>query len=543
MAEIRADRDRFVAFAFAAADLLIELDARRRIVFATGAAQSLIGMSAAKLSGRHFIDLFPAADRGFASRLLDGLVEAERIEPVAIPLARVDGGQTRVWLGGCRFGGADSNYFLSVSHLSMPPSAGAEDARNPETRLLDAVALPDVLKRVSEASGSELPVALTMLHLDGLDTLQQRLSDQRRAELMGEIGAVLRLSSAGGDAAAQISDSDFALVQRPGMDPDAIQAELASITAAAAPNRRPLAMRTAQVAINAANLNDENAAQALAYCVKKFSQSDGKDFSLTSLEQALAGMVDQTLERVAKLRSTVNSGDFSLVFQPIVNLETSGVHHFEVLSRFAPGESPYEFILFSEEVGMAAELDLAVCEKVLRLMAGSPAAAPVAVNLSGKSMTSLPFMSRLARLLADARIDRKKLMFEITESSAIDNLDQADGFLQSLRKLGHRICLDDFGAGFGAYTYLRRFAIDYVKLDGPFLKSGMSNMRDSALLRSITSVCAELGAETIGEMIETREEAYAAAGLGVTHGQGYYFGRPLTSAALPAMPTLGTTPF
>ena len=543
MAEIRADRDRFVAFAFAAADLLIELDAKRRIVFATGAAQSLIGLSAAKLSGRAFLDLFPAPERGFATRVLDGLAEAERIEPVSIPLARADGGMTRVWLGGCRFGGSGSNYYLAVSHLTIPLSPEAEDARNPQTRLLDAGALPDVLKRASDAAGGEAPVALTMLHLDGLDALQQRLTGERRAELMGEIGAVLRLSSAGGDAAAQISGTDFALVQRPGLDADAIQAELASITAAAAPNRRPLAMRTAQVAINAVDLDDESAAQALAYCVRKFSQSDGQDFSLASLEQALAGMVDQTLDRVAKLRTTVTSGDFSLVFQPIVSLETGGVHHFEVLSRFAPGESPYEFILFSEEVGMAAELDLAVCEKVLTLMTGSPGAAPIAVNLSGKSLASLPFMSRLARLLTDARIDRKKLMFEITESGAIDNLDQANGFLQNLRKLGHRICLDDFGAGFGAYTYLRRFEIDYVKLDGPFLKSGMSNPRDSALLRSIATVCAELGAETIGEMIETREEAYAAAGLGVTHGQGYYFGRPVASPTLPPMPARGATGF
>ncbi|HEV2677230.1 MAG TPA: EAL domain-containing protein [Aliidongia sp.] len=542
MAEIRADRDRFVAFAFAAADLLIELDAKRRIVFATGAAQSLIGLAAAKLAGRHFMDLFPPSDQGFAGRVLDGLTEAERIEPVAIPLARPDGGTTRVWLGGCRFGGEGSNYFLAISHLITPLSDAVEEARDPETRLLDAEALPDVLKRVSQSTGDG-PVSLTMLHLDGLEGLQQRLTEQRRSELMGEIGAVLRLSSTGGDAAAQISDSGFALVPRPGLDSGAIEAELASITAAAAPNRRPLAVRSAQVVIEAADLEDKNAAQALAYCVKKFSQSDGRDFSLASLEEALAGMVDETLDRVAQMRSTVSSGDFSLVFQPIVDLESGGVHHFEVLSRFAPGESPYEFIVFSEEVGMAAELDLAVCEKVVKLMTGSPAAAPIAVNLSGKSMASLPFMTRLARLLADAPIDRTKLMFEITESSAIDNLDQADTFLQSLRALGHRICLDDFGAGFGAYTYLRRFEIDYVKLDGPFLKNGMNNMRDRSLLRSIATVCEELGAKTIGEMIETREEAYAAAGLGVNFGQGYYFGRPLTSPTLPPMPTPGAMAF
>jgi EAL domain-containing protein (putative c-di-GMP-specific phosphodiesterase class I)/GGDEF domain-containing protein len=538
MAEIRADRDRFVAFAFAAADLLIELDAKRRIVFATGAAQSLIGIAAAKLTGRHFLDLFPSGDRGFATRVLDGLTEAERIEPVALALARPDGGATRVWLGGCRFGGNQSNYFLAISHLISPLSAEIEEGRDPESRLLDGNALPDVLKRVSQSTGDQ-PVALTMLHLDGLSALQQRLGDQRRSELMSEIGAVLRLSSTGGDAAAQISDQQFALVQRPGVDSDTIEAELATITAAASPNRRPLAMRSAQVVVEAADLDDKNAAQALAYCVRKFSESDGRDFSLASLEEALAGMVDETLDRVAQMRATVSSGDFSLVFQPIVDLESGEVHHYEVLSRFAPGESPYDYILFSEEVGMAAELDLAVCEKVVRLMAGTPSAAPVAVNLSGKSMTSAPFMTRLTRLLADARVDRTKLMFEITESSAIDNLDQADVFLQRLRALGHRICLDDFGAGFAAYTYLRRFEIDFVKLDGPFLKNGMSNMRDRSLLRSIAAVCAELGARTIGEMIETREEAYAAAGLGVNFGQGYFFGRPLTSAAMPPQPLPG----
>jgi EAL domain-containing protein (putative c-di-GMP-specific phosphodiesterase class I)/GGDEF domain-containing protein len=535
MAEIRADRDRFVAFAFAAADLLIELDAKRRIVFATGAAQSLIGVAASKLGGRHFLDLFPPADQGFATRVLDGLTESERIEPAALALARPDGGTTRVWLGGCRFGGNESNYFLALSHLVAPLPSDVEDGRDPQTRLLDAAALPDVLKRVSQSTGDQ-PVSLTMLHLDGLTALQQRLGEQRRNELMSEIGAVLRLSSTGGDAAAQISDQEFALVQRPGVDSEAIEAELATITAAASPSRRPLAMRSAQVVVDAADLADKNAAQALAYCVKKFSQSDGRDFSLASLEEALAGMVDETLDRVAEMRATVSSGDFSLVFQPIVDLESGCVHHFEVLSRFTPGESPYDYIVFSEEVGMAAELDLAVCEKVVRLMAGAPTAAPVAVNLSGKSMASLPFMTRLTRLLADARIDRTKLMFEITESSAIDNLDQADAFLQGLRTLGHRICLDDFGAGFGAYTYLRRFEIDFVKLDGPFLKNGMNNMRDRALLRSIAAVCGELGARTIGEMIETREEAYAAAGLGVNFGQGYFFGRPLTSPTLPPRP-------
>ncbi|GGF51313.1 diguanylate phosphodiesterase [Aliidongia dinghuensis] len=542
MAEIRADRDRFVAFAFAAADLLIELDANRRIVFATGAAQTLIGVAASALVGRPFVGLFPPADQSFAARVLDGLAQTERIEPIVIPLARPDGGATRVSLGGCRFGGATSHYYLSLSHLVAPFSAEIEEGRDPQTRLLDAEALPDVLKRVSQATG-DASVSLTMLHLEGLSALQQRLSEERRNELMGEIGAVLRLSSSGGDAATQISDSEFALVQRPGLDSGAIEAELASITAAASPNRRPLSVRSAQVVVEAADLADKNAAQALAYCVKKFSESDGRDFSLASLEDALAGMVDETLDRVAQMRTTVSSGDFSLVFQPIVDLESGEVHHFEVLSRFAPGESPYEFIVFSEEVGMAAELDLAVCEKVVRLMASTPMAAPVAINLSGKSMANQAFMTRLIRLLADAQINRSKLLFEITESGAIDDFDQADAFLQHLRGLGHRICLDDFGAGFGAYTYLRRFAIDFVKLDGLFLKDGMNNMRDQSLLRSIAAVCAELGAQTIGEMIETREEAYAAAGLGVDFGQGYFFGRPLTSPTLPPLPPPGSAAF
>jgi EAL domain-containing protein (putative c-di-GMP-specific phosphodiesterase class I) len=254
------------------------------------------------------------------------------------------------------------------------------------------------------------------------------------------------------------------------------------------------------------------------------------------LADGFADLMSETMGRVTAMRDTVSTGGFSLVFQPIVDLKTRQVHHFEALTRFADGQSPYEFITFSEQIGMIAEIDLAVCEKVLRLMDRHRGGAPVAVNISGRSLQSPQFMQRLARLMADRSHDRAKFMFEITESSAIENLDEVNVFLQALRKAGHRICLDDFGAGFTAYTYLRRFEVDFVKLDGPFLKSGMANPRDRALLKSVCQVCTELDTLTIGEMIETREEAYAAAGLGITHGQGYFFGRPAPAQGLPVLP-------
>jgi EAL domain-containing protein (putative c-di-GMP-specific phosphodiesterase class I) len=122
--------------------------------------------------------------------------------------------------------------------------------------------------------------------------------------------------------------------------------------------------------------------------------------------------------------------------------------------------------------------------------------------------------------------DQCKIMFEITESAATQNVDEADGVIRMLRRLGHPLCLDNFDAGFSAFTYLRPFEVDFVTLDGTFLNAACNRPRDAALVKSVTQLCRDRHCATIGEMSENQTEAKAAQTLGVNFGQGYYFSKP-----------------
>ena len=121
---------------------------------------------------------------------------------------------------------------------------------------------------------------------------------------------------------------------------------------------------------------------------------------------------------------------------------------------------------------------------------------------------------------------REELMFEVTESAKITDLDATNTVIQSIRGLGHHVCLDDFGAGAAAFQYLRALQVDYVKIDGIYVREALTKPNAPAFLRAMASLCKELGIETVGEFVETDEIAKFLVQVGVQFGQGYLFGKP-----------------
>ncbi|MEI9987372.1 MAG: EAL domain-containing protein [Aliidongia sp.] len=357
----------------------------------------------------------------------------------------------------------------------------------------------------SDPAGSQM----VMLHVDGLAALEDGLTAKARTQLRGEMAALLRSSSSGGDAAAQVDRETFSVVQTKGTDTTELTFGLQAVAKATEPNAE-LAVSAATVTLDAGALGDQDAGRALAYCIKQFAENKGAGFTMSSLANGFSEMVNETMARVTSVRSTLSGGNFTLVYQPIVDLKNDGLHHFEVLTRFQPGQSPYELVSFSEEVGLAEELDLAVCEKALRTAAKNHIPYTLALNLSGRSIQSASFISRLMELGDRAGARSAQGHVRDHRVGGIQNLEDAEAVIRLLRRRGHPLCLDDFGAGFSAFTYLRRFEVDFVKLDGKFLNSAYSRPRDAALVRSLTQLCRELHCSTIGEMIETRVEAKAA---------------------------------
>ncbi len=148
------------------------------------------------------------------------------------------------------------------------------------------------------------------------------------------------------------------------------------------------------------------------------------------------------------------------------------------------------------------------------------------MNLSGQSVGNTAFLSALHDLLNQYAALRPQIMFEITESARIQDLELANNFIQGLHNEGHKVCLDDFGAGSAALRYLHSLVVDVVKIDGQYVKSAMNKGRYKSFLRSIVGLCHDLSIVTIAEMIETEACADMLRDCGVGMGQGYLYGRP-----------------
>ena len=530
---LRRERDRHVAFAFAAADLLVEVATDGVILAAAGAAQAILGVDIPRLTGKPILDFVAAPDRPLVRRLLKQVHAQVRIDPALVDLVRGDGVALSTLFGACRLPDRDDSVFLSVA---LVPDALAQIAqpRDEATGLLKADGLRAAAQRLSIARGGTVR-QLQLVRLDGLSGAARQLLADRSLMLMQEIGAALRTTSIGGDAAGRLAEDSFGIVTMPTNDPAhdaALVADLSDAIREAGIPDGQVDPHIARIDLSLGGLSDEDAGRALIYAMTSFVKSLGGNLDIGSLQDGLAVAMREAVSRFVDTRKILTDERFTLVYQPVVDIATRAVCHYEALARFPDGADTFETVVFSEDVGLVMELDLTVCRRAIKAMERSDNAS-VAVNLSGRSVQNDAFRHALSELSGTLGNRRHHLLFELTESTAVDNMTEAKAFLSHLRSLGHPVCLDDFGAGAAAYNYLRRFDVDFLKIDGPFLRAAGDRGRERALVRSICVLCHEIGCKVIGEMIEDERTASLAASMGVGYGQGWLFGKPIPELPWP----------
>jgi EAL domain-containing protein (putative c-di-GMP-specific phosphodiesterase class I)/GGDEF domain-containing protein len=531
---LRLERDRHVAFAFAAADLLVEVGSEGTIVTASGAAQAVLGVDTKTLTGRPILDLVAACDRPLVRQLLKQVRLDFRIDPAIVQIARSDGTPSRVLLGACRLPDRVHDLFITVTLI--PDALDAQPLeRDASTGLLSQNAFTTAAQRLG-ADPARGPRRLQLLKVDGLSGAARQLPPERAGALLEEIGAALRAASVGGDAAGRIGEDSFGIITKALHSSErdtALASDIAEAISEAGIPEGHVSPRVASVDLSFGDLTNSEASRALSYALSNLVKSQGADLDVASLKCGLTKAMNQAVARFANTRKVLADGRFTLVYQPVVDLATRAIHHYEALSRFHDGSNTFETVSFSEDLGLIIELDLIVCRRAVEAIMQSDKAS-VAVNVSGRSVQNDAFRKALLEIAGRLGDSRRRLLFELTESAMVENLGEAEEFLAQLRAAGHAVCLDDFGAGATAYNYMRRFDVDFVKIDGPFLKAANGRDRERALLRSICVLCSEIGCKVIGEMIENEPEATFAKSLGVAHGQGWLFGKPIER--LPAPP-------
>ncbi|UEM20874.1 EAL domain-containing protein [Skermanella mucosa] len=519
---MKSQLQRFISFAFAAADLLIEVGPGGEIRFAIGAASTLTDRRDDELIGRDWLDLFDPADRKAVRGLAATLGPQGRSGPLEVRMAPAGLGigepARRASLSACRLAGPQE--WLSCVLTALP--AAGETGADPGAGL---VGIEDFVEAASRAGGAG--ANMTLVEAPGLLGLAQ--SDPAMCNtLVQRISTLLRNSAVDGNAAARLGEARFGVTHRGG---DSILRQgLADITEEGARNGIDLGLSAHDMALDSGGLGQDELLQAVRFAVNRFSTQGPAAALPGSMTQAFEQMVDTAIRRMNDFAEVIREEKFDLSFQPIVELATGALHHFEVLARFKDGSSPFEKVQFAEEIGVIEKFDFAVCTRSISAMRSRDrerGAGPLrlAVNLSGQSLENAVFIRLLLALLDENRDLAGRLSLEITESARLRDLARADQVIQQVRRRGFAVYLDDFGAGAASFQYLQALAIDGVKIDGSYIRRIGGSRRDDTLLRGLARLCGDLEIRTVGEMVETAAQSDFLRGIGVTLGQGWLFGK------------------
>ena len=534
---VRHDRDRFIGFAFASADLLLELTGDLRVSWAGGAALSLLGLESDRAIGQPFAAFVSPLDAALAGAAMQGLKPGGRHKDLLLDLRREDGGVAHVAVSIYQsLNAARTEYFLAIARRSLPTSDSAAPVRRDRaTGLVEAVEFAQstahALRAAREAGQS---ARLTLVQICGEGELDRLLGPERSQALLSEIGAQLRKHAVVPEAAAKLGDGRFSVAQLDGAAPAAISTMIAKIGESFALDPDDLKVTEASLDFEGQSLAESDVESILGHVLERFRAEGAGGVAGGSAESFLRKMTAETVSRVVMMRDLIHERRLSLHYQPIVALTDRKPHHYEVLLRFPDGRSPFEDIQFAEQINTIHEVDLAVTQGAIARLQEADAARQelsLAVNMSARSLLNDTFLTMFETLADKVGGQREKLIIEITESAKLDDLAKAARSVARLHARGHPVCLDDFGAGASSLPYLQSLIVGYVKIDGAYVRGIHDRLRERAIIEGVLATCRSLGVLTVAEMVEHEEEHKILHDLGVTLGQGWLYGRPAPEIA------------
>jgi EAL domain-containing protein (putative c-di-GMP-specific phosphodiesterase class I) len=235
----------------------------------------------------------------------------------------------------------------------------------------------------------------------------------------------------------------------------------------------------------------------------------------------------EALAWLRRIREALEEDRFVLHSQPIVPLGDGELTE-EVLVRMVDRDgrliAPASFLPMAERFDLIGEIDEWVVRHAIRVAGRGDRR--VAINLSGSSIVARDLLPLIEAELEHAGVEPSRVVFEITETTLMGDLDAGEAFARGLSQLGCGLALDDFGTGFGSFTYLKKLPIAYLKIDMEFVHGLGSSLANQHIVRAIVNLARGFGARTIGEGVEDRETMLLLADYGVDFAQGFYLGRP-----------------
>jgi diguanylate cyclase (GGDEF)-like protein/PAS domain S-box-containing protein len=382
--------------------------------------------------------------------------------------------------------------------------------------------------------------ALLVLDLDHFKAVNDTLGHEAGDQLIVSVANLLRNRLRSSDAVARLGGDEFAILL-----PDA-SAEMAQLVAediVADVQRNAVIEQgqarrhiTASVGVTMFTQGQTNPEAVLVDA--DLAMYDAKEAGRDQVAIHAGGRDDQPrmkarLEWIERIRAALDLGQFTLHAQPIRELHSGRTSQCELLLRMVDDDGdtipPGAFLYIAERYDLIHELDEWVAKRAIELVAREQEAGrecAVEINISGKSLANERLLEVIETQVALFDIEPASLIFEVTETAAIAHMAMAREFAERLKALGCRFALDDFGAGFGGFFYLKHIPFDYLKIDREFVTNCCHNRTDQLVIEALVSLAHGLNKRTIAEGVEDHETELFLRRHGVDLAQGYHIGRP-----------------
>jgi diguanylate cyclase (GGDEF)-like protein/PAS domain S-box-containing protein len=396
----------------------------------------------------------------------------------------------------------------------------------------------ELARHAERVARYEAKGAVLEIDLDNFKDVNDAFGHKAGDDLLKGVAGALRHRVRQTDVLARVGGDEFAVLL-PEADAGEARSVADSILRTLSQQVAVLGERSIHItaSVGVALFDGLGAAAVLAFADQAMYEAKQEGRNRAAIYSPGEGRREQVSARLAEaemIRSALQEERFILYAQPILDLKRNEVSQYELLLRLRNGQGdeylePNSFLYAAERFGLIQEIDCWVARQAIALIAEHARAGRklvLHVNLSGKSIGDPQVAAQIERAIADAGIDPASLVFELTETAAIANIEVAKAFAHRLRARGCRLALDDFGAGFGSFYYLKTLPFSFFKIDGDFIRGLAASPMDRLVVEAIVGIAKGMGKKTIAEFVADGETVRLLEKSGVDYAQGYHVGQP-----------------
>lgn len=528
-------------------DLIWTTDSQGRFTYLNGASYEIFGLRPQELIGRCFFDFEAKPSHVSNRRFFSQLKRQGEVKNYTTQLMSADGHER--WVGiNARVAHDETGSVMCIRGTARDITEQQQAAmqteyfatHDPLTGLPNRVSLHKSLDRALHAHEKG---AVVFLDIDHFKYVNDNVGHRRGDQMLVSVGGILREVAEGvGATVYRLGGDEFAVHVPGALRPQAQDVADAMLTRLRQcpiplPNEQRVITLTASagIALYPFHGGEPNGLSACADIAMYQAKDAGRN-RVVIYGQDGGDALRTTHRRVVwakQLREVLDEDRILLYVQPVIRLDDEEPMHYEVLLRIEDDDgriiAPQQFLEAAESLGLVQELDLRVVQKLidyLSVPSRRGMRSRFFVNLSRVSISDPDWVRRFHAMIEKADVSRGQIVFEISEAAAMSEVALSKGFIRDLKQKGFRFALDNFGAGFSSFYYLRQFDVDYIKIDGSFVRDLTRDDANGIFVKALCDVGQGLSKQVIAKWVETPEVLARLTEMKVAYAQGFLFNKP-----------------